>query len=268
MTKPLRLLCVTAHPDDEALGMGGTLARYSAEGVETYLLTATRGQRGWTGDARTYPGPHALGVIRERELRKAAAVLGLHHVAILDYMDGDLDAADPGEIIDQIAASIRTAKPDVIITFGPDGATGHPDHIAIAQFSAAAILRAVDPTARVADRPPHCVQKFYVLATTRERMDFYESLFGDVAMTVDGVKRSTPGWAAWAVTTHIDTQAYWTQVWAAVGCHRSQLPGFEQLEECGDDVHRELWGSQEFYRVWSLVNSGRGREDDLFAGLR
>ena len=65
MTNNLKLMCVLAHPDDESLGTGGILARYAAEGIETYLVTATRGERGWFGDSEEYPGPEALGKIRE-----------------------------------------------------------------------------------------------------------------------------------------------------------------------------------------------------------
>ena len=71
MNEPLRLMCVLAHPDDESLGMGGTLAKYAAEGIETYLVTATRGERGWFGDEKEYPGLEALGKIRGAELLHA-----------------------------------------------------------------------------------------------------------------------------------------------------------------------------------------------------
>jgi hypothetical protein len=77
MNEARRLLCVLAHPDDESLATGGILARYAAEGVATYLITATRGERGWQGDPRADPGSEALGQLREAELRAAAQVLGL-----------------------------------------------------------------------------------------------------------------------------------------------------------------------------------------------
>ena len=76
MTDTLKLMAVLAHPDDESLGTGGILAKYAAEGIETSLVTATRGERGWFGDEREYPGLEALGQIREAELRAAAEVLG------------------------------------------------------------------------------------------------------------------------------------------------------------------------------------------------
>jgi len=67
MPEPLRLMCVLAHPDDESLGNGGTLAKYAVEGVETYLVTATRGERGWQGAEHDNPGPAAM--IKNQEPR-------------------------------------------------------------------------------------------------------------------------------------------------------------------------------------------------------
>src|SRR5215471_6453436 len=87
MTNHLRLMCVLAHPDDESLGNGGILAKYAAEGIETYLVTATRGERGWFGDERDYPGSEALGKRRQAELLAAASVLGIRQVEFLDYID-------------------------------------------------------------------------------------------------------------------------------------------------------------------------------------
>ncbi|MCB0171367.1 MAG: PIG-L family deacetylase, partial [Anaerolineae bacterium] len=137
-----KILAVLAHPDDETLGFGGTLARYAEMGIETHLVCATRGQRGWFGAPDDYPGPDALGVIREDELRQAAQILNLRSVHLLDYMDGDLDQAEPQSIIHQLATHIRRVRPEVVLTFDPFGVYGHPDHIAIAQFTTAAVVEA------------------------------------------------------------------------------------------------------------------------------
>ena len=145
MKERLRLMCVLAHPDDESLGMGGTLAKYAAEGIETYLVTATRGERGWFGDEKEYPGLEALGKIREAELLNAARELGIREVKFLDYTDGDLDQANPAEATAKIVSHLRHVRPQVVITFDPNGAYGHPDHIAICQFTTAAVLAAADP---------------------------------------------------------------------------------------------------------------------------
>ena len=89
MNGPLKLLAIFPHPDDESLGLGSTLARYSAEGVETYLVCATRGERGWHESQGPDPGFEGVARIREAELRCAAENLGLHQVNFLDYIDGD-----------------------------------------------------------------------------------------------------------------------------------------------------------------------------------
>lgn len=269
MLDSLRLMCVLAHPDDESLGTGGILARYADKGVETYLVTATRGEYGWFGEPKDYPGPQALGQIREAELDTAASALGLREVNFLDTIDGQLDQADPAEVIGKIVSHLRRVRPQVVVTFDPTGAYGHPDHIAICQFTTAAIVAAADPGyIDPEDWPAHRVSKLYYLAATHEWADIYEAAFGKLVMHIDGIERSMTPWPDWAVTTSIDTSDYWEQVWQAVGCHRSQLPGYEKLAQLSTIRQRQLWGNQLFYRAFSLVNGGRHSEHDLFEGVR
>jgi len=265
MNEPLKLMCILAHPDDESLGVGGILARYSAEGVVTSLICATRGERGWTGPEHANPGLKPLGQVRERELTNAARILGLHQAHMLDYTDGDLDQADPGVIVPQIASLIRQARPQVVVTFDPKGTYGHPDHIAICQFTHAALVMSADSCAPL-DGDPHQVLKLYYMVETLEDLDLYLSLFGELSMLVDGVERCPVVWEDWAVTTRVDTSAFRDVVWQAVNCHQTQIPsyeGFRNALACSD-----LWSTQSFFRAMSLVNSGRAVEDDLFAGIR
>ncbi len=116
MADTLKLMAVLAHPDDESLGTGGILAKYAAEGIETSLVTATRGERGWFGDEREYPGLESLGQIREAELRAAAEVLGIRGVDFLGYLDGELDQAHPAEVMAKIVGHLRSLKPNVVVT--------------------------------------------------------------------------------------------------------------------------------------------------------
>ena len=109
MENPLKLMAILAHPDDESLGLGGTLAKYASEGVEVHLLTATRGERGWPGPEEENPGLAGLGQIREAELRAAADVLGIRQVNFLDYVDGDLGTY--GETAIAIAVRPHGAPP-------------------------------------------------------------------------------------------------------------------------------------------------------------
>src|SRR5215470_11191431 len=133
MASTLKLMCILAHPDDESLGTGGTLAKYAAEGVATYVVCATRGEKGRFGESGERPPPEVVGRVREGELRAAAAVLGVREVTFLDYIDAELDRADPRQAAANIADRIVEVRPHVVITFGPEGAYGHPDHIAISQ---------------------------------------------------------------------------------------------------------------------------------------
>src|SRR4051812_18307278 len=144
MNKRLKLLAVLAHPDDESLGFGGTLAKYAAEGIETYLVTATRGERGRFGSLGKRGDPSEVGRVREAELRAAAAVLGIREVSILNYPDGAVDQVKATTAVRAVVSHIRRIQPDVVVTFGPEGAYGHPDHIAMCQFTTAAVTCAAD----------------------------------------------------------------------------------------------------------------------------
>ena len=275
---PLRLLAVLAHPDDESLGLGGTLAKYAAEGVETFLVTATRGEggryRGHRHNDEHHPGPARLGQIRESELREAAAVLGIRELTLLDYRDQALDSADSREAISQIASHVRRIRPDVIVTFGPDGAYGHPDHIAICQYATAAVVAAaasssgVGTTGDMRAPPPHQAKKLYYIAWPASTWAAYQGAFKQLTSSVDGVIRQAIPWPDWAITTVIDTRAFWPTAWRAVSCHESQIAAYERLKTLSPEHHEALWGAQSFYRVLSTVNGGRQRETDLFEGIR
>jgi LmbE family N-acetylglucosaminyl deacetylase len=270
-------MAVLAHPDDESLGFGGTLAKYASEGADVFLLTATRGDggryRGLRPDDPQHPGRLALAAIREAELRAAASVLGVRDVSLLDYHDQHLDRADPGEAVAGIVGHLRRVRPDVVLTFGPDGAYGHPDHIAISQFTAAAVVIAADaactPVGEGIDQRPHAVSKLYYIAWPESTWKAYQAAIRrTLSSTVDGTERHATPWPDWAITTVVDTGAFWPTVWRAVSCHDSQLVGYERLKDVSPEHHKALWGSQSFYRAFSTVSGGRGRETDLFEGLR
>jgi LmbE family N-acetylglucosaminyl deacetylase len=260
-------MCVLAHPDDESLATGGVLAQCAAQGVETYLLTATRGERGRYGDGSVWPGPDVVGRTREAELAAAAAELGLREVAVLGYPDGGLDRVDHEEATAIIAGHLRRVRPHVVITFGPEGAYGHTDHIAISQLTAAAIPCAADPSYDVPGEP-HRVSKFYFIAWSPEKWGAYEAALKALVFKVDGQERRVTPWPSWALTTVVDTSQVWPTAWRAVSCHKTQMSIYARLGELPAEHHRALWGTQEFYRVFSCVNGGRARETDLFEGLR
>ena len=232
-----KLLAVLAHPDDESLGVGGTLAKYASEGVEVFVLTATRGDagryRGHRPGARSSRSA-ALAESARPGTRAAAAALGVTDVSLLDYHDGQLDRADPRQVIQDVAGHLGRIRPDVVVTFGPDGAYGHPDHIAISQFTTAAIVVAAEAGTPVA--------KFYYLAWPASTWAAYEAAVQKLVSAVDGVERQATSWPDWAITTVVDTRRFWPTVWHAVSCHESQISAYGQLKDlslntmrrCGD----------------------------------
>ena len=269
-----RLLAILAHPDDETLGVGPTLAKYAAEGVDVFLLTATRGQsgrfRGIRQDDARHPGPAALAEIRELELRAAAGVLGVREVIVLDYHDRQLDLANPSEVTDCLAGHLRRIRPEVVITFPPDGAYGHPDHIAISQLTMSAIVTAADPAFRPGsgnEAQPYATPKLYYIAWTEPMWAAYQTTFGRAMTTVDGTERHAVVWPEWSITTRIETRRFAPTVWRAIACHESQVGGHANLRDLSDDERERVWESQTFFRVFSTVNGGPTRETDLFDGI-
>ena len=187
------------------------------------------------------------------ELRAAAAVLGVRDLSLLDYRDQELDRADPREAIGRIVTHLRRVRPQVVITFAPDGAYGHPDHVAICQFTTAAVVAAADPgfAAGGTGSPaaPHAVSKLYYIAWPAAAMAAYEEAFRKLVSKVDGVEREASPWPDWSLSCVIQTRAHWETVWRAVSCHESQITAYEKLAHLSPESHEALWGWQSYYRA-------------------
>lgn len=266
----LKLLAIFAHPDDESMGMGATIAKYSAQGVETHLVCASRGERGWAGDPKQNPGLKRLGEIRTQELENAVNILGMKSLSFLDYIDGDVDQANHHEAIGKIVTHIRRIKPQVVVTFAPDGAYGHPDHIAIGQFTNAAIVCAADSTYKDNENlESHRVSKLYYMVDSENFINLIEPFIGDMTFPVDDQIRGENPWKEWMITTRVDTADYCRTAWKAILCHQSQLATLGELANAHEDAAVAVLAMQgTFFRAFSLVNSGREVETDLFEGLR
>ena len=112
------------------------------------------------------------------------------------------------------------------------------------------------------------MNKLYYIAWPAPAHAAYQEAFRKLVSSVDGVEREATAWPDWAITTVLDTRAFWPAVWRAVSCHASQVAAYERLEHLSPASHEALWGWQSFYRAFSTVNGGRQRETDLFDGLR
>jgi LmbE family N-acetylglucosaminyl deacetylase len=150
------ILGVWAHPDDEAYLSGGLMALARDVGSRVVCVTATRGELG-TSDPVRWP-PQRLAAVRTAELAACLAILGVTEHHWLGYRDGECAGVPASEAIATLSELIDQVRPDTVLTFGPDGITGHPDHQAVAAWTSAAFDRVVPSGARllqaaVAERP-------------------------------------------------------------------------------------------------------------------
>ena len=123
------ILGVYAHPDDETSSAAGTFARYSREGVQIYVATATGGEEGSLGAGDYVVRREDLGAVHEAELRSVLQLLGANPPTMLGYRDQGLTGADFEELVGKIVSNMEDVRPDVVLTFGPTGISGHDDHI-------------------------------------------------------------------------------------------------------------------------------------------
>jgi LmbE family N-acetylglucosaminyl deacetylase len=115
---------------------------------------------------------------------------------------------------------------------------------------------------------PFRVSKLYYLAWSQKKWTAYQAALKKLVVRVDGQERQATAWPDWAITTVIDTESVWPVVWRAVSCHKTQMSIYGKLADLPEEYQRSLWGTQEFYRVFSNVNGGRAKESDVFEGLR
>jgi LmbE family N-acetylglucosaminyl deacetylase len=157
-----RLLGVFAHPDDETFCAGGTFARWAERGAEIMVVSATRGQAGQIRDAAV-GNRRTIAAVREAEMRLACERLGVAGVRCLDYVDGTLAEAGFSALAGEVAGVIGEFGPDVVITFGPDGGYGHPDHVTISAVTTAACRRAAGPGrgGRIVPEPLRTAPRLY-----------------------------------------------------------------------------------------------------------
>jgi LmbE family N-acetylglucosaminyl deacetylase len=134
------ILGIWAHPDDETFTMAGIMMAALANGQQTACVTATRGEKG-SQDLTKWP-LETLGQVREKEMEAALQIIGCAHHQWLDYIDGELTEVDSAEAVDRLGKIIRAVQPQTILTFGPDGMTGHTDHQTVSHWTSQAVQSA------------------------------------------------------------------------------------------------------------------------------
>ena len=114
----------------------------------------------------------------------------------------------------------------------------------------------------------HRVSKFYYFVNGERKWAAYQAAFKTLTSKVDGAVRAAVAWPDWSITTKVDARDVWQTVWRAVQCHKTQMSIYKNMANLTEDDQKVIWGTGEFYRVFSLVNGGRKTETDLFEGIR
>ncbi|OIV37409.1 GlcNAc-PI de-N-acetylase [Mangrovactinospora gilvigrisea] len=274
--RPLTLMAVHAHPDDEATSTGGVLARYAAEGVRTVLVTCTDGGCG-DGPGGVKPGDPghdaaAVAAMRRKELEESREVLKISHLETLDYADSGMmgwatnDA--PGSFwqtpVEEGAARLAELmlkyRPDVVVTYDENGFYGHPDHIQANRITMAALEKS------------GLTPKVYWTTIPRSGMQRFGEIMRE--FNPDAPEPSPEEAAAMAeiglpdeeITTWVDTTAFGGQKFDSLAAHASQGENIFFLR-MGKERFTEMMGVETFVRVRDTTGADVP-ENDLFAGLR
>jgi LmbE family N-acetylglucosaminyl deacetylase len=236
------ILAVFAHPDDESLACGGTLARLADAGARVVLVCASRGDRGSLGGTHGVIQPD-LGRVRAAELRAAAESLGIADLLILGHPDGALRWAEVPQFHGELMITLRRYRPDAVLTFGEDGLYWHADHIGVHERTATAVRSLGDeaPLLYAVTMPVGTMQALVRAARAR----------GGAAADSGflGIHPDAFGLSAEPPTVAIDVRPWIARKMAALRCHRTQMGPRNPLAWIDDDDARGLLGIEHFARM-------------------
>jgi LmbE family N-acetylglucosaminyl deacetylase len=242
-----RMMCVTAHPDDEAGGFGGSLRLYRDRGVETCVVCLTPGQAASNrGSAKS---DLELAELRRLEFAASCEILRVSRSVILDYPDGQLYRQELNRVVYELTMQIRKFRPQVLLAFGPEGGvTGHPDHSMAGIFAALAFHWAGRAN-RYADQfqnglRPHRTQKLYQATA-------------DFALPNREPITFSPPTAVIDIGNRLETKI------SAFKAHKTQSPLWPLFEE-----NIRTRGPQEMFHLAASTKTGSIRQEkDLFEGV-
>ena len=270
--QPLTLMAVHAHPDDEALGTGGILARYSDEGVRTVLVTCTNGEFGdGPGGVKPEDPGHDEGAvvpIRLQELKASCEVLGVSHLELLGYHDSGMEGWPQNKATDsfwqtpvevaghRLADLMRTYQPQVVVTYDQNGFYGHPDHIQANRVTHAAIAECGIPA------------KLYYTAVARSTLRGFGEMLAEAGVDspIDVDANPDFGTPDELITTTVDCSAVVGRKFASLAAHGSQSDNIFFLQ-MGEDKFSAVMGYESFVRALDRSHASVP-ETDLFAGIR
>lgn len=271
-TAPARhLLVAIAHPDDETLGIAGTMARYAEQGWGVTLVCATRGEVGEIADP-SLATPETLGAVREQELRDASRVMGIEDVRFLGYRDSGMEGtpenrdpralcnADPDAVAAAIAALINDVRADVVLTWDASGGYGHPDHIAVHRTATAAFER-------TSAGPGGPRALYYTTIPMHLWAELVEELRRQgVQMGSDEMRERAEKLPRVPATTEINVAPYVERKLESGRKHRTQLPADSPFEKVSPELRRRFVGVEYFYRAHPAWRAGDPTEHEFRGG--
>lgn len=277
------LLAVVAHPDDETFGCGGLLAKCAAEEVRVVLICATRGEAGKISDP-SLATPENLAQVREGELRAACDILGVQELHILRYRDSGMEGApenghpealcraDNDEVVREIVGIIRRNRPQVMLTFDPNGGYGHPDHIAIHDAAREAFHAAGDPDRYPGplddSQEPYRPHKLYYFVFPRSAVRAFREAAREAGLEsgMGDIDPESMGVSDHEVTTLVDVGRYMDKSAEAARCHRTQIRG-DPFGWMPESLRARLLSTEHLVRAEPPFNHGEPVEKDIFAGI-
>ena len=280
MTRYRMLVCF-AHPDDEAFPVGGTLAGYTSRGVDVRLVCATLGEE---GEIRQ-PGSatrETLPQVRQKELKASCRALGIQDPVLLYHRDSGMQGDEannypralinvpPERIIEPLVAEMRRFRPQVVLTFGPDGLYGHPDHIAMSDHTTAAFHLAADPQAFPRQLTngiqPHSPQRLFYSCRPRGFRMTQATLFRQSGLDVPlpPPERRNDGVPPEEIHLDIDVSAHLDHKKASIRSHFTQLQIDSPYFRVPPEVLAATLGREHFIRAHPPVETGATVPPDFF----
>jgi LmbE family N-acetylglucosaminyl deacetylase len=252
------VLAVFAHPDDESLMCGGTLARLADAGVRIILMCASHGEHGSISDPALVPDGD-LGSVRIRELKEAAAVLGVAEVVALDHSDGDLRWHDVPEFHADIVSAIERHRPEAVITFAENGFYWHLDHIGVHErtYTAVQSFGTGAPPLYYVTMPKGIIRRVVEAAHAKS---------GAVASSFWGIEPDAFGESEMLVSFGVDVRRWVPRKLAALRCHRTQMGRHNPIAWIDEDEARQWLGVEYFRRSPLACSAGDTVLDELAEG--
>ncbi len=279
-----RLLACFAHPDDEAFPVGGALAAHAGRGVQVRLITATLGEEGEIRQAGSAT-PETLGSVRRVELARAAKILGLMDHIVLHYRDSGMAGTPPNDhprafinaasevVVERLVEEIRRFRPQVVLTFDPDGLYGHPDHIAIHHHTKEAFHRAGDPTAYpqhlINGVEPYAPQRLFYSARPRGfRMEWATTLRAQgIDFPLPDPNRANDGAPPETIDLELDVSSHLEVKMGCILSHRTQVAPDWPYDRVPREAANLILGREYYIRGWPPVVAEERVPPDFFDGL-